>query len=39
MCIEYHIYINMHHVSTQGIDERMINVRYYYIAHSESHAT
>ena len=40
MCIECHIYVNMHHVSTQGIDERMINVHYYYyIAHSESHAT
>ena len=31
MCIEYHsIYVNMYHVSTQGIDERMINVHYYY---------
>ena len=29
MCIEY-IYVNMYHVSTQGIDERMINVHYYY---------
>ena len=30
MCIEYHIYVNMYHVSAQGVDERMINVRYYY---------
>ena len=30
MCIEYHISVNMYHVSAQGIDERMINVRYYY---------
>ena len=29
-CIEYHIYVNMYHVSAQGVDERMINVRYYY---------
>ena len=28
--IEYHIYVNMYHVSTQGVDERMINVHYYY---------
>ena len=28
MCIEYHIYVNMYHVSTQGVDERMINVHY-----------
>ena len=27
MCIEYHI-----HVSAQGVDERMINVYYYYCA-------
>ena len=30
MCIEYHIYVNMYHVSTQGVDERMINAHYYY---------
>ena len=30
MCIEYHIYINMYHVSAQGVDEHMINVYYYY---------
>ena len=30
MCIEYHIWVNMYHVSAQGIDERMINVHYYY---------
>ena len=30
MCIEYHIYVNMYHVSDQGVDERMINVHYYY---------
>ena len=30
MCIEYHILVNMYHVSAQGIDERMINVHYYY---------
>ena len=30
MCIEYHIYVNMYHVSAQGIDEHMINVHYYY---------
>ena len=30
MCIEYHIQVNMYHVSTQGVDERMINVHYYY---------
>ena len=29
MCIEYHIQINMYHVSAQGV-ERMINVHYYY---------
>ena len=26
MCIEYHIYVNMYHVSAQGVDERMLNV-------------
>ena len=30
MCIAYHILVNMYHVSTQGVDERMINVHYYY---------
>ena len=29
-CIEYHIYVNMYHVSAQGVDERMINAHYYY---------
>ena len=29
MCIEYHIQVNMYHVSAQGVDERMINVNYY----------
>ena len=29
MCIEYHIYVNVYHVSAQGVDERMINVHYY----------
>ena len=30
MCIEYHIQINMYHVSAQGVDERMTNVHYQY---------
>ena len=30
MCIEYHVQVNMYHVSVQGIDERMINVHYCY---------
>ena len=30
MCIEYRIYVNMYHVSAQGVDERMINIHYYY---------
>ena len=30
MCIEYCIYVNMYHVSAQGVDECMINVHYYY---------
>ena len=30
MCMEYHIYVNMYHVSTQGIDEHIINVQFYY---------
>ena len=29
MCIEYHIQVNMYHVSAQGVDEHMINVYYY----------
>ena len=30
MCIEYHVWVNMYHVSAQGVDERKINVHYYY---------
>ena len=30
VCIEYCIEVNMYHVSAQGVDERMINVHYYY---------
>ena len=30
MGVEYHIQVNIYHVSTRGIDERMINVHYYY---------
>ena len=30
VCIEYHIEVNMYHVRAQGVDERMINVHYYY---------
>ena len=30
MCIEYHIQVNVYHVSAQGFDECMINVHYYY---------
>ena len=30
VCIEYCISVNMYDVSAQGIDERMINVHYYY---------
>ena len=30
MCIEYHIWVNIYHMSAQGVDERMINVHYYY---------
>ena len=30
MCIEYHIYVNMYHVSAEGVDGRVINVHYYY---------
>ena len=29
VCIEYCTQVNMYHVSTQGIDEHMINVHYY----------
>ena len=28
--IEYCIYVNMYDVSAQGVDERIINVYYYY---------
>ena len=31
LCIEYHIEVNMYHVRAQGVDERMINVHYYYV--------
>ena len=30
VCIEYHIKVNMYHVSAQGVDERMLNVHYHY---------
>ena len=30
MCKEYQIEVNMYHVSAQGVDERKINVHYYY---------
>ena len=30
MCVEYYIYVNMYHMSAQGVDERMINAHYYY---------
>ena len=30
VCIEYHIQVNMYHVSAQGVDERVINVHSYY---------
>ena len=30
MCMEYCIEVNMYPVSAMGIDERMINVHYYY---------
>ena len=30
MRIEYHIQVNMYHVSAQGVDERMINAHSYY---------
>ena len=29
MCIEYHIQVNMYHVSAQDIDERIIYVHHY----------
>ena len=35
MCIEYHTQVNMYHVSAQGVDERMINVHYYYYYDTE----
>ena len=31
MCIEYHMQVNMYYVSAQGVDERAINVHYYYL--------
>ena len=34
VCIDYDIQVYMYHVSTQGIDERMINVHYYYYCYS-----
>ena len=30
MCIEYRISVNMYPVSAQGVDERTVNVQYYY---------
>ena len=30
MCIEYHVEVNMYYVSAQGVDERAINVHYYW---------
>ena len=35
MCIEYHIQVNLYHVSTQGVDERMTDVHYYYYYYSD----
>ena len=35
MCIEYHIQVNMYHVSAQGVGERMINVHYYYYCNTK----
>ena len=32
MCIEYHIQVNMYYVSTHGVDERAINLHYYYLS-------
>ena len=32
MYIEYHIWVNMYRVSAQGVDERMVNVHYFYIS-------
>ena len=38
MCIEYHIYVNMYHVSAQGVDERMRNVHIIiYTQHTHTH--
>ena len=31
MCTEYCLKVNRYHVSTQGVDERMINVHYCYV--------
>ena len=36
MCIEYHMWVNMYHVSAQGVDERMTNVHYYYLLQSNN---
>ena len=30
VCIEYRIQVNMYHVSVKGVDERLINLHYYY---------
>ena len=30
MCIKYHTYVDMNHVSAQGVDKHVINVHYYY---------
>ena len=30
MCIEYHISVNMYHVSAEGDDTRATNAHYYY---------
>jgi len=38
LCIEYHILVNVYHVSSQGIDERMINVHYYIIKYTHAYS-
>ena len=30
VCTECHIWVDMYHVSAQGVDEHMISVHYYY---------
>ena len=30
MCVEYRVYVNMYHVSAQGVDAGIMNVHYYY---------